>query len=61
MAGKSVEAILEDTENKRLCRSRCDEIKAVAKGALSEKDIFVFRHLTETIKHLNEQIRQVGS
>ncbi len=61
MAGKSVEAILEDTENKwlRWLRNRCDEIKAVAQGALSEEDIFVLRHLMETIKHLNEEIRQL--
>ena len=59
MAGKSVEYILEHTENKRL-KSRCDEIKAVAKGALSENDIFVLKQLTETIKHLDEQIHAVG-
>ena len=50
--------ILEHTESKHL-KSRCDEIKAVAKGALSENDIFVLKHLTETIKHLDEQIRQL--
>jgi transposase len=58
MAGKTMEAILEHTENKQL-RSRCVEIKEVAKGALSENDIFVLKHLTETIEHLNGQIRQV--
>ena len=58
MAGRSVEAILEHTENKQL-KSKCDEIKSVAKGALSENDIFVLRQLTEIIEHLNEQIRQV--
>lgn len=58
MAGKTVEAILEHTENKQL-KNRCDEIKAVAKGALSENDIFVLKQLTETIEHLNEQIRQI--
>jgi transposase len=58
MAGKSVEYILEHTENNWL-KSRCDEIKAVAKGALSETDIFVLKQLTDTIKHLNEKIRQV--
>jgi transposase len=58
MAGKSVEAILEHTASKQLKR-RCDEIKAVAKGALSENDIFVLKQLTETIEHLNEQIRRV--
>jgi transposase len=58
MAGKSVEYILEHTESKRL-KSRCEEIKAVATGALSENDIFVLKRLTETIEHLNGQIRQV--
>jgi len=58
MAGKTVESILEHTENKQLKR-RCDEIKAVAKGALSENDIFVLKELTDTISHLNHQIRQV--
>jgi transposase len=58
MAGKSVESILEQTENKWL-KSRCDEIKTVAKGALSENDIFVLKQLTETIEHLNAKIRNV--
>jgi transposase len=58
MAGKTVEYILEHTENMRL-QSRCDEIKAVAKGSLSEIDIFELKKLTETIKHLDEQIGDV--
>lgn len=58
MAGKTVEAILLHTENKKL-KNRCEEIKVVAKGALSENDIFVLKHLTETIEHLNKQIRDV--
>jgi transposase len=58
MAGKTVEEILEHTESKRL-KSRCEEIKTVAKGALCENDIFVLKHLTETITHLNEQIHQL--
>ena len=58
MAGKSVEHILEHTENRHL-KSKCDEIKAVAKGALSETDIFILRQLTDTIEHLNEKIGQV--
>jgi transposase len=58
MAGKTIESILEHTESKRL-KSKCDEIKSVAKGALSENDIFVLKKLTETIEHLNGQIRDV--
>jgi transposase len=44
MAGKTVEAILEHTENNQL-KKRCDEIKAVAKGSLSETDIFELKKL----------------
>lgn len=58
MAGKSVEVVLENTENKWL-KNRCDEIKAVARGALSESDIFLLKEFTEMIDHLNEQIRRV--
>ncbi len=58
MAGKTVEAILERTQNKQL-KCQCEEIKAVAKGALSENDIFVLKHLTATIDHLNGQIFEV--
>jgi transposase len=46
MAGQSVEYVLEHTENKWL-KTVCDEIRAVAKGALSENDIFVLKQLTE--------------
>ncbi len=58
MAGKTVEYILEHTESKRL-KSRCEEIKTVAKGSLSENDIFELKELTETIDHLSEQIHQL--
>jgi transposase len=58
MVGKSVEFVLEHTENK-LLKGRCEEIKAVAKGALSENDIFALKRLTETIEHLNGQIREI--
>jgi transposase len=58
MTGKSVEYILEHTENK-LLKSRCDEIKAVARGALSETDIFVLKQLTDMIKHLNDKVHEV--
>jgi len=58
MTGKSVEHILEHTENKRL-KNRCEEIKSVAKGALSENDIFVLKQLTETIEQLNGHIHQI--
>jgi transposase len=55
MAGKTVDSVLEHTENKWL-KKRSDEIKAVAKGALSEMDILELKDLTDTIKHLDEKI-----
>jgi transposase len=58
MAGKTVEAILEHAQSKQL-KSRVDEIKSVAKGTLSENDIFVLKQLTKTIENLNEQIHQI--
>lgn len=58
MAGETVEAILERTENEWL-KEKSDEIKAVAKGALSEEDIFVLKQLTDVITHLDEKIKQV--
>jgi transposase len=58
MAGMTVEAILEKTENRWL-RNRSDEIKAVARGALSQLDIFVLKELTDTVTHLDEKIGQV--
>jgi len=58
MAGKTIDAILEHTQNKWL-KNRSDEIRVVAKGALSENYIFVLKQLTETVEHLNEQISQV--
>ncbi|NLB75332.1 MAG: hypothetical protein GX799_02525 [Crenarchaeota archaeon] len=56
MTGKTVEDILEHTENKHL-KSRYEEIKTTTKDALSENDIFITKHLIETINHLNGQIR----
>jgi transposase len=58
MAGKTVEAILEQTENKWLWE-KSEEIKAVATGALSEEDIFLLKELTDTVNHLDGKIREV--
>jgi transposase len=58
MAGKTVETILEETENKWL-KKRREEVKAVAKGGLSESDIFLLKEFTEMIELLNEKIRRV--
>jgi hypothetical protein len=57
-ASRTIEAILKHTKNKQL-KSKCEEIYAVAKGALSENDIFVLKHLTDSIGHFNGQIREV--
>jgi transposase len=58
MAGKTVEAILEQTDNKWLKHKR-DEIEAVAKGGLSDSDIFLLKEFTEMIETLNERIHRV--
>lgn len=58
MAGKTVEAILEQTENGWL-KEKGDEIRAVAKGALSEEDIFLLKELTDTVNHLDRKVREV--
>lgn len=58
MVGKTVEAVLEQTQNTWL-KNRSDEIKAVARGALSEEDIFVLKELTDTVNHLNERIHDI--
>jgi len=58
MDGKTVDAILERTENRWL-RKRADEIKTVARGALSESDIFILKECTEMVEHLSEKILRV--
>jgi|WetSurMetagenome_2_1015567.scaffolds.fasta_scaffold14151_3 transposase len=60
MAGKTVEAILKHTENKWLKNKR-EEIEAVAKGGLSDSDIFLLKEFTEMIDALNEKIRRVDA
>ena len=37
----------------KAAKEQCEGIKAVAKGALSQNDVFMLKHLTETIEHLN--------
>ena len=58
MAGKTVESILEHTENKWL-KKKSEEVKVVAKGGLSESDIFLLKEFTEMIEVLNGKIRRV--
>lgn len=49
---------MERAENNWL-KKRCEETKAVAKGGLSESDIFLLKEFTEIIRALNEKIRKV--
>jgi len=58
MAGKTVEVVLEQTENKWL-KNRREEIKTVAIGGLSDSDIFLLKEFTEMIETLNVKIRRV--
>jgi transposase len=58
MEGKTIETILETSQNKQL-KTKCEEIKSVAKGALSENDIFILQQLTKTIENINSQIRHI--
>lgn len=58
MNGQTVEDILDHTENKWL-KNRVEEVKKVAKGGLSESDIFLLKEFTEIIETLNEKISQV--
>jgi len=58
LAGKTVKAILENTENKQL-KAKSAEIEAVAQGALSEIDHFVLEQLIRTINNLTEQIKLI--
>jgi transposase len=60
MVGKTVESILENTENAWL-KNRSEEIVDVAKGGLSESDIFLLKEFTEMIEVLNEKIREVDA
>jgi transposase len=59
-AGKSVEAILAETKNGWLA-NREEEILAVARGSLSENDMFILRELTESIVHLEQKIVEVSA
>jgi len=58
MGGRTVDEILEHTENRWL-KKRGDEIREVVKGSLSETDVFVLKQCVDMVKHLDEKILEV--
>jgi transposase len=60
MEGKTVDAILEHTENRWL-RNRADEISAVVKGVLSQSDIFVLKQCVDMVNEVGEKILRVDA
>jgi len=56
--GKTVEEILETTENKRL-QKRKQEIIDAARGSLSETDMFLLKEMGQTIDALTVQIHSI--
>jgi transposase len=58
MDGKSIDVILEQTENKWL-KKRGDEVKAVVKGVLSQSDIFILRECVDMVRQVDEKVLKV--
>jgi transposase len=58
MQGKTVEEKLKTTQNERL-KKRKQEIMDVAKGALSETDMFLLKQMSRTIEALTIQIHEI--
>ena len=58
MEGKSVEEVLEKTDNVRLLNRR-EEFETVTLGVLSVNDVFLLKKLTETLKHISAQIGEL--
>ena len=58
MKGKTVEGILKTTESKRL-KKRKQEIIDVARGSLSEIDMFLLKEMEQTIDALTVQIHNI--
>jgi transposase len=58
MAGKTVEEILKTIQNEHL-KKRKAEIIDVAKGALSETDMFLLKQMSRTIEALTSQIKEL--
>jgi len=60
MEGKTVNQILEHTENRWL-KKREDEVREVVKGVLSQCDIFFLKQCVDMVKHVEEKILEVDS
>jgi len=60
MEGKTIDEILEHTENKWL-KKRKDEIREVVKGILSQSDIFILKQCVDVVKQLDLKILEVDS
>jgi transposase len=58
MQGKTVKTILKNTKNKRL-QALSEEIEDAVQGTLGENDVFVLEQLTNAIKNIGEQIKQI--
>lgn len=60
MDGKTIDEILEHTENKWL-KKRKEEIREVVKGILSQSDIFILKQCVDMVKQLDLKILEVDS
>lgn len=58
MEGKTIDEILDNTENRWLLKRR-DEVEEVVKGVLSQSDIFVLRQCVDMVKQLDAKIRRI--
>jgi len=58
MEGKTIDRILEQTENRWL-KKREDEIREVVKGILSQSDIFILKQCVDMVKQVEGKILEV--
>ena len=57
MDGKSIEKIFSELKDKRI-KNKKPEIKDAIKGELSQNDIFVIKECLETVKYLDDKIKE---
>lgn len=60
MDGKTIEEILERTENRWL-RKREEEIREVVKGILSQSDIFILKQCVDMVRQVEAKVIEVDS
>jgi transposase len=60
MDGKSIEQIFSELKDKRI-KNKKPEIKDAIKGELSQNDIFVIKECLETVKYLDDKIKEFDS